>query len=144
MTNIGYFDSVSANPKTGVGVQGKGVSDDVKVNSEAGVSPSVNTLDTGVKVAAVLGVLADSLSEAVTLLALGAIDMKGITYLPISEQLNPVFGVDIHSMACCPPYFTFMSVCSCGCRILPLRLFLLPTVEQAVCRQLREHSHITN
>lgn len=144
MADVGYFDSVSANLKTGVGAQVKGISEGAKANSDAGVSPSVNALDTGVKAAAAIGGLADGLSEAVTLLVLGAIDMKGITYLPVSEQLNPVFGVDIHSMACCPPCFTFMSVCSCGCRILPLRLFLLPTVEQAVCRQLREHSHITN
>lgn len=144
MADTGYFDSVSANLKTGVGAQVKGISEGVKANSEAGVSPSVNALDTGVKAAAAIGGLADGLSEAAMLPVLGAMGMKGMACLPISKQLDPVFGVDIHSMACCPPCFTFMSVCSCDCRILPLRLFLLPTVEQAVCRQLREHSHITN
>ena len=52
MADTGYFDSVSANLKTGVGAQVKGISEGVKANSEAGVSPSVNALDTGVKAAA--------------------------------------------------------------------------------------------
>ena len=47
MADTGYFDSVSANLKTGVGAQVKGISEGVKANSEAGVSPSVNALDTG-------------------------------------------------------------------------------------------------
>ena len=46
MADTGYFDSVSANLKTGVGAQVKGISEGVKANSEAGVSPSVNALDT--------------------------------------------------------------------------------------------------
>ena len=49
MADTGYFDSVSANLKTGVGAQVKGISEGVKANSDAGVSPSVNALDTGVK-----------------------------------------------------------------------------------------------
>ena len=52
MADTGYFDSVSANLKTGVGAQVKGISEGGKANSEAGVSPSVNALDTGVKAAA--------------------------------------------------------------------------------------------
>ena len=52
MADTGYFDSVSANLKTGVGAQVKGISEGVKANSEAGVSPSVNALDTGVRAAA--------------------------------------------------------------------------------------------
>ena len=64
MADTGYFDSVSANLKTGVGAQVKGISEGVKANSEAGVSPSVNALDTGVKAAAAIGGLADGLSEA--------------------------------------------------------------------------------
>ena len=55
MADTGYFDSVSANLKTGVGAQVKGISEGVKANSEAGVSPSVNALDTGVKAAAAIG-----------------------------------------------------------------------------------------
>ncbi|EPH20009.1 hypothetical protein HMPREF1181_02097, partial [Bacteroides stercoris CC31F] len=47
MADTGYFDSVSANLKTGVGAQVKGISEGVKANSDAGVSPSVNALDTG-------------------------------------------------------------------------------------------------
>ena len=96
MADTGYFDSVSANLKTGVGAQVKGISEGVKANSEAGVSPSVNALDTGVKAAAALGGLADGLSEAAMLPVLGAMGMKGMACLPISKQLDPVIGVDIH------------------------------------------------
>ena len=39
MADTGYFDSVSANLKTGVGAQVKGISEGVKANSDAGVSP---------------------------------------------------------------------------------------------------------
>ena len=95
MADTGYFDSVSANLKTGVGAQVKGISEGVKANSEAGVSPSVNALDTGVKAAAI-GSLADGLSEAAMLPVLGAMGMKGMACLPISKQLDPVIGVDIH------------------------------------------------
>ncbi|WP_259444508.1 DUF6531 domain-containing protein [Bacteroides fragilis] len=96
MADTGYFDSVSANLKTGVGAQVKGISEGVKANSEAGVSPSVNALDTGVKAAAAIGSLADGLSEAAMLPVLGAMGMKGMACLPISKQLDPVIGVDIH------------------------------------------------
>lgn len=96
MADTGYFDSVSANLKTGLGAQVKGISEGVKANSEAGVSPSVNALDTGVKAAAAIGGLADGLSEAAMLPVLGAMGMKGMACLPISKQLDPVIGVDIH------------------------------------------------
>ncbi len=96
MADTGYFDSVSANLKTGVGAQVKGISEGVKANSDAGVSPSVNALDTGVKAAAAIGGLADGPSEAAMLPVLGAMGMKGMACLPISKQLDPVIGVDIH------------------------------------------------
>ena len=96
MADTGYFDSVSANLKTGVGAQVKGISEGVKANSDAGVSPSVNALDTGVKAAAAIGGLADGLSEAAMLPVLGAMGMKGMACLPISKQLDPVIGVAIH------------------------------------------------
>ncbi|MDU6478091.1 MAG: hypothetical protein E6542_18910, partial [Bacteroides sp.] len=78
MADVGYFDSVSANLKTGVGAQVKGISEGVKANSDAGVSPSVNALNTGVKAAAAIGGLADGLSEAAMLPVLGAMGMKGM------------------------------------------------------------------
>lgn len=92
----GYFDQVSANLKSSVGTQAKGIVDGVSANAEAGVSPSVNALDTGVKAATALGGLADNLSEAAMLPVLGALGMKGMACLPISKQLDPVIGVDIH------------------------------------------------
>ena len=113
MADTGYFDSVSANLKTGVGAQVKGISEGVKANSDAGVSPSVNALDTGVKAAAAIGGLADGLSEAAMLPVLGAMGMKGMACLPISKQLDPVIGVDIHLVTIppspvvpMPPYST--------------------------------------
>lgn len=96
MADTGYFDSVSTNLKAGVGAQAKGIADGVKANSAAGVSPSVNALDTGVKAAAALGGLAEGLCEAAILPVLGAMGMKGMACLPISKQLDPVIGVDIH------------------------------------------------
>ncbi len=96
MADVGYFDSVSTNLKAGVGAQAKGIADGVKANSAAGVSPSVNALDTGVKAAAALGGLAEGLCEAAMLPVLGAMGMKGMACLPISKQLDPVIGVDIH------------------------------------------------
>ncbi|WP_032541429.1 DUF6531 domain-containing protein, partial [Bacteroides fragilis] len=46
--------------------------------------------------AAAIGGLADGLSEAAMLPVLGAMGMKGMACLPISKQLDPVIGVDIH------------------------------------------------
>ena len=54
MSDVGYFDEVSANLKAGVGAQAKGIADGVKVNSAAGVSPSLNALDTDVKDVAIV------------------------------------------------------------------------------------------
>lgn len=96
MSDVGYFDSVSANLKAGVGSQVKGISEGAQANSAAGVSPSVNALDTGVKAAAAISGLADGLSEAAMLPVLGAMGMKGTACLPVSKQLDPVIGVDIH------------------------------------------------
>ena len=96
MADTGYFDSVSANLKAGIGAQAEGIANGVTANSEAGVSPSVNALDTGVKAAAAISGLADGLSEAAMLPLLGAMGMKGQACLPISKQLDPVIGVDIH------------------------------------------------
>lgn len=96
MSDMGYFESVSANLKAGVGAQVKGISEGAKANSAAGVSPSVNALDTGVKAAAAIGGLASNLCEAAVLPILGAMGMKGMACLPVSKQLDPVIGVDIH------------------------------------------------
>ncbi|MCM0331123.1 type IV secretion protein Rhs [Bacteroides fragilis] len=73
-----------------------GVVSGVSANAEAGVSPSINALDTGLKAATALGSLADNVSEAAILPVLGALGMKGQACLPISKQLDPVIGVDIH------------------------------------------------
>ena len=84
MADTGYFDSVSANLKTGVGAQVKGISEGVKANSDAGVSPSVNALDTGVKAAAAIGGLADGLPDglAATLVQIGHVGEVGGELLP--------------------------------------------------------------
>ena len=138
MADTGYFDSVSANLKTGVGAQVKGISEGVKANSEAGVSPSVNALDTGVKAAAAIGGLADGLSEAAMLPVLGAMGMKGMACLPISKQLDPVIGVDIHLVTIPPspvvPCLTLMSGFSSVRRLIAAAVSSVhpppPTAEQ--------------
>lgn len=91
-----YFDQVSSQLEVTVGKQMSGVVSGVSANAEAGVSPSINALDTGLKVATALGSLADNVSEAAILPVLGALGMKGQACLPISKQLDPVIGVDIH------------------------------------------------
>lgn len=96
MSDAGYFDSVSANLKAGVAGQLEGVKEGAKSNSENGVSPSVNALDTGIKAATAISGLADGLCEAAMLPLLGALGMKGMACLPISKQLDPVIGVDVH------------------------------------------------
>lgn len=91
-----YFDQVSSQLEVTVGKQMSGVVSGVSANAEAGVSPSINALDTGLKAATALGSLADNVSEAAILPVLGALGMKGQACLPISKQLDPVIGVDIH------------------------------------------------
>lgn len=91
-----YFDQVSSRLEVTVGKQMSGVVSGVSANAEAGVSPSINALDTGLKAATALGSLADNVSEAAILPVLGALGMKGQACLPISKQLDPVIGVDIH------------------------------------------------
>lgn len=95
-SGTGYFDQVSAQLEATVGAQMSGVVSGASANAEAGVSPSVNALDTGLKAATALGSLADNVSEAAVLPVLGALGMKGQACLPISKQLDPVIGVDIH------------------------------------------------
>lgn len=91
-----YFDQVSSQLEVTVGKQMSGVVSGVSANAEAGVSPSINALDTGLKAATALGSLGDNVSEAAILPVLGALGMKGQACLPISKQLDPVIGVDIH------------------------------------------------
>lgn len=91
-----YFDQVSSQLEVTVGKQMSGVVSGVSANAEAGVSPSINALDTGLKAATALGSLADNVSEAAILPVLGALGMKGQACLSISKQLDPVIGVDIH------------------------------------------------
>lgn len=95
-SGTGYFDQVSAQLEATVGAQMSGVVSGASANAEAGVSPSVNALDTGLKAATALGSLADNVSEAAVLPVLGVLGMKGQACLPISKQLDPVIGVDIH------------------------------------------------
>lgn len=71
MSDVGYFDSVSVNLKTCVGAQVKDISEGTKVNSATVVSPSVNALNTGVKAAVALGVLAGNLCESAIFPILG-------------------------------------------------------------------------
>lgn len=91
-----YFDQMSAQIEMMVGAQMPGVVLGVSKNAEAGVSSSVNALDTGLKAAVNFGSLADKLGEAAVPPVLVALSMKGQACLPISKQLGPVIGVDIH------------------------------------------------
>ena len=59
-SGTGYFDQVSAQLEATVGTQMSGVVSGASANAKAGVSPSVNALDTGLKAATALGSLADT------------------------------------------------------------------------------------
>ena len=93
---MGYYDEVSTQLKAGVGAQVAGIAGNGSANAEAGVSPSVSALDTGMKAAMAMGGLVDGAMEAALLPVLGALGMKGMACLPISKQLDPVIGIDVH------------------------------------------------
>lgn len=93
---MGYYDEVSTHLKAGVGAQVAGITGNGAANAEAGVSPSVSALDTGMKAAMAMGGLVDGAMEAALLPVLGALGMKGMACLPISKQLDPVIGIDVH------------------------------------------------
>ncbi|WP_415940533.1 hypothetical protein [Phocaeicola coprocola] len=98
MANMGYFESASVNLKTGVDTQVKGISEGIKANYAAGVSLSVNALDTRLKAATALGSLADNVSEAAVLHLLCLLG-KGKARQSISKQLAVVIGADIYLTA---------------------------------------------
>lgn len=56
---MGYYDEVSTHLKAGVGAQVAGITGNGATNAEAGVSPSVSALDTGMKAAMAMGGLVD-------------------------------------------------------------------------------------
>ena len=96
MLGADYFESVSEHLRAGVGMQAAVVMGGLHGESREGVSPSVGALDAGIKAATALGGLADGLCEAAMLPLLGAMGLKGTACLPISKQLDPVVGVDVH------------------------------------------------
>ncbi|WP_459211633.1 DUF6531 domain-containing protein [Aquimarina rhabdastrellae] len=108
-----YFEQVSTQTKLTVGKQVEGLSNATKkageIASNDNLSTStkataqlVNAVDAGVQAFGALTGMADSLSEAVLLPILQAIGLSGIASLPISKQMDPVMGIDVH-MVTIPP-----------------------------------------
>ena len=101
-----YFDKVSMNLSNTLGTQANGAkalaSDTAQVigndnlsTSTKATSLALNTVDAGMQALGALSVVDDAI-ESVMLPILGALGMSGIASLPISKQLDPVMGVDIH------------------------------------------------
>lgn len=82
MADVGYFDSVSANLKTGIRSAGQGGAERLRPTPRP-ACPRSSTPSTrgGVKAAAAISGLADGLTEAVMLPLLGAMGIKGMACL---------------------------------------------------------------
>lgn len=91
-----YFDQVSSQLEITVYEQFSDVISNSSSNSEAGVSPSINAIDTGLKAKIAISSLADNVSEAAIIPIIKNLGIKGQACLPISKQLDPVIGVDVH------------------------------------------------
>ncbi|WP_417786539.1 DUF6531 domain-containing protein, partial [Tenacibaculum sp.] len=102
-----YYDKVSSNLKATIGSDAEKLSNssqeinNVTANenlstSTKAASVTLNAAEAGVQAfGAVTGAI-DNTIEGAILPALGALGMKGIATLPISKQMDPVMGIDIH------------------------------------------------
>lgn len=111
--NKSYFDKVSNNLSLTLGKQTEGitksVSDTGKIMSNSKLSTStkvaagiVNGADIGIQAITTAISAPGQIAESVMLPMLAAVGMKGIASLPISKQLDPVMGIDVH-MVTIPP-----------------------------------------
>ncbi|MCG8701180.1 MAG: DUF6531 domain-containing protein, partial [Bacteroidales bacterium] len=108
-----HFEWVSENISSTVGNQMEGLAQsasnvaeiasndkldtDTKVTAQA-----LNAVEAGVQAFGAITGLANNLTEAAIMPILTALGMKGMASLPISKQLDPVMGVDVH-MVTIPP-----------------------------------------
>lgn len=101
-----YFDQVSMNLHNSLGVQVEGISqvgqNTVEVLNNDNLSTStkatalaLNTAEAGMQALGALGAVDDAIESAL-LPALEVLGMSGMACLPISKQLDPVMGIDIH------------------------------------------------
>ncbi|GAA3508857.1 DUF6531 domain-containing protein [Aquimarina addita] len=106
-------NSVSANMNLTTGRQVQGIAANVENASRisentnlstgtAVTAQALNAVDTGIQAFGAITGLVDNISESVLLPALSALGMKGIASLPVSKQLDPVMGIDVH-MVVFPP-----------------------------------------
>lgn len=107
MSDVGYFNSVSANLKTGV-AQTEEIADGVKANSAAGVLPSMNALDTDIKAGTAISGLTEDFSDGITISRTTLLIGAGTPLdLSLPENTVPPSTADI-TKAVCEPYRNFM------------------------------------
>ncbi|WCC41205.1 DUF6531 domain-containing protein (plasmid) [Tenacibaculum finnmarkense] len=108
-----FFEQTSSSIELSVGKQidglGKAAQDASAISNNDQLTGAtkakaqiVNAADAGVQAFGAITGLADNLTESAILPILSAIGMKGIASLPISKQLDPVIGIDMH-MVVYPP-----------------------------------------
>ncbi len=102
-----YYDSVSQQISLNTMRQLEGIADMQKrrerISANENLSEStrmtataLNLVDSGIQTfGAVMG-MAQNLTEAAILPALGALGMQGMACLPITKQMDPVIGIDVH------------------------------------------------
>ena len=93
-----YFDSVSTQLELSVGRSCAGVVSNAESNASSGVSPGLNTVDTGLKAGMALQGVVEQGLESAYLPALAQLGLKGMACLPVSKQLDPVLGIDCYVM----------------------------------------------
>ncbi|WP_159245891.1 polymorphic toxin type 15 domain-containing protein [Tenacibaculum maritimum] len=104
--NSNYYDQVSSNIHNSLGTQAAALGDTAKnteqvLHNDALSTPTkvtavaLNVAEAGMQAMGALGAVDDALESAL-LPVLGALGMQGLACLPISKQLDPVMGIDIH------------------------------------------------
>ncbi|MFV0505383.1 MAG: hypothetical protein ACK5L5_01525, partial [Bacteroidales bacterium] len=108
-----YFDQVSSNISGSLGVQVDGISqgvssisdtisnDNLSISTKA-AAVGLGGAEVGMQAMGLMGAVGTAIEGAILPL-LGALGLKGLACLPISKQLDPVMGIDIH-MVNLPPF----------------------------------------
>ena len=102
-----HFDWVSENINSTVGEQLGGLNqaatnasdiannDNLSTGTKA-TAQALNAADAGIQAFGAITGLATNLAESAVLPILGALGMQGIACLPITKQMDPVIGIDVH------------------------------------------------
>ena len=108
-TDKSYFDNVSEQISLTTGAQIDGFKkgdkerDAISQNenlsdSTADTAHNLNAVDTGIQTFSALTGTVDNIAQSVLLPAMAALGMKGIASFPITKQMDPVVGIDVHTV----------------------------------------------